>query len=189
MKSYKTLSLLFLPLLLGSFRNEKPVLNAAKKEFDGRAYDSSLMMDFTDNSEDEIKKYYDYSTMITKKGDDLKKYLYDIISQDNYFISYGSSTTSGVGMWYEITDRNWDISNTIDPSTFLFNQENPEDYYLVNYYFENTANYDKTKATNNTVNSTALKEPQRSTMSIRPNRKAYRQTKSIFGPRITDSKS
>lgn len=157
MKSYKTLSLLFLPLLLGSFRNEKPVLNAAKKEFDGRAYDSSLMMDFTDNSEDEIKKYYDYSTMITKKGDDLKKYLYDIISQDNYFISYGSSTTSGVGMWYEITDRNWDISNTIDPSTFLFNQENPEDYYLVNYYFENTANYDKTKATNNTVNSTALK--------------------------------
>lgn len=42
MKSYKTLSLLFLPLLLGSFRNEKPILNAAKKEFDGRAYDSNL---------------------------------------------------------------------------------------------------------------------------------------------------
>lgn len=157
MKRYKPLSLLFLPLLLCSFKTEDNKSYANKQEFDGRAYDKTQMMDFTDSSEDEIKDYYHYSDMITKKGDDLKEYLYNIISNDNYFIPYGTSTSSGVGMWYEITDRNWDISNSIDPSTFKFGGENPEDYYLVNFYFESSANYDKNKATNNSVNSTALK--------------------------------
>ncbi len=157
MKYKKHLPLLFLPLLLCSFKTEDSKSIANKQEFDGRAYDKTQMMDFSDSTTDEIKDYYHYSEMITKKGDDLKNYLYDIISEDNYFIPYGSSTTSGVGMWYEITDRNWDISNSIDPSTFQFGKENPEDYYLVNFYFESSANYDKNKATNNNVNSTSLK--------------------------------
>lgn len=157
MKHTKYLSLLFLPLLLCSFKSEDTKLNANKQAFDGKAYDKTEMMDFSDSTEEEIKNYYNYSEMITKKGNDLKEYLYNVISKDNYFIPYGSSTSSGVGMWYEITDRNWDISNSIDPSTFQFGNENPEDYYLVNFYFEASANYDKTKATNNTVNSTSLK--------------------------------
>ncbi len=164
MKTNKALPLLFLPLFLCSFRQLPESQKAAQKSFDGRAYDKSLTMDFSDSTKQEIEDYYHYDTMIQKKGEDLKTYLHDIISTDNYFVNYGSGTTDGgVGTWYRITDRNWDISDPIDPSTYTFDTESSDSYYLVNFYFEASANYDKTKATNNNVNSTKLKETEGAT--------------------------
>lgn len=164
MKTIKRMPYLFLPLLLCSFRALPENSRAVQKLFDGRAYDKSLAMDFSDSTKEEIEDYYHYDTMVTKKGEELKQYLHDIISADNYFVNYGSGTTDGgVGTWYRITDRNWDISDPIDPSTYTFKGEASDSYYLVNFYFEASANYDKTKATNNNVNSTALKETEGAT--------------------------
>ena len=147
-----SLSSILLTLMLCSFKSQD-VNYAAKKDYDGRAYDTSLQMDFTDSSEAEIKDYYNYDTMITKKGDSLKTYLHNIISTDNYFISYGSGANDGVGKWYRITDRNWYLSEEIDSSNYLFSNDTADKFYLVNCYYEASANYDKTKATNNFVNS------------------------------------
>lgn len=150
MKNVKNLFLLVGTLLLTSF---KALPKEATKTYDGRAYDKTLKMDFSPSTDNEIYQYYGYENMITHKGDDLKKYLYDITSKDNYFVSYGSGTTGGgVGQWYKITDRNWKISSPIDENTYLFNDDTTDKYFTVNMYYEESANDDPKKATNNGIN-------------------------------------
>ena len=139
-----------------SFFSLNTPVREADKTFDGRAYDKNLPMDFTDSSEEEVKLYYNYDEMVQKSGEELKVYLHDKIQEDNYFISYGSGTTyasGGVGCWYKITDRNWELSKEIDPNTYLFDSESPADYRLVNMYYSSEANYNIEKATNNGINS------------------------------------
>ena len=145
MKKSLALLLILSNTLLCSFTNDKPQAKATG--FDGRAYDKTQQMDFTDSTEAEIKDYYDYETMITKKGDDLKSHLYDIISS-----KYSSVTYDEASKWYKITDRNWDISNEIEPSSYKFSLDTPDNYYLYNLYYEEAANQDKNKAINNDVN-------------------------------------
>lgn len=77
-----------------------PVLNATKA-FDGRFYDSSLKMDFTDTSKENIDNYY--STIDnTSTGSSFINELYTVISKDNHFVKYAD-----VNKWYQITDRNY----------------------------------------------------------------------------------
>ena len=141
----KLLFLLTLPQLIASFTTIK---NAPKATFDGRAYDTSLMMDFTDSTTQEVDDYYgDVGELI---GEDLKEYLYDVISANNYFLTYGSGTSSGVSMYYQITDRNWDISEPISPETFTFDGEADDDYYLRLLY--STGNDSRETSYNNSVN-------------------------------------
>lgn len=98
-----------------------------------------------DMSEKELNDYYgDFSN---KRGDELLSYLYLKISKDNNFVSYAS-----VNNWYKITDRNYSISNIIDPSTYDFDNDNGNTYYLNNMYFSSSANNDKTKAISTEVN-------------------------------------
>lgn len=146
MKKSLALLLILSNTLLCSFTNNKP--QAVATNFDGRAYDKNQQMDFTDSTEAEIKDYYDYDTMITKKGDALKSHLYNKISSNYYSVTYEK-----VWDWYKITDRNWDISNEIEPSSYKFKSETPDNYYLYNLYYEEAANQDKNKAINNGVNS------------------------------------
>lgn len=118
-----------------------PVLNA-KKAFDGRFYDSSLKMDFTDTSKENIDKYY--STVDnTSTGSSFINELYTVISKDNHFVKYDD-----VNKWYQITDRNWKLSQPIDPDTFKFSTAN--NYYFTLLYFKD--NETKSKQINNLVN-------------------------------------
>ena len=96
-------------------------------------------------SEKELNDYYgDFSN---KRGDELLSYLYLKISKDNNFVSYAS-----VNNWYKITDRNYSISNIIDPSTYDFDNDNGNTYYLNNMYFSSSANNGKAKAISTEVN-------------------------------------
>lgn len=136
-------------------------INFAKASFDGRAYDSSLMMDFSDLSKQEISQYYTYNSSDVSysledddsKGEEFKTKLYNIISQNNYFIDYGSGD-KGVNQWYKITDRNWELSREITPETYKFADDKVEgdstNFYLNLLYFGD--NSSKEKAINNYVN-------------------------------------
>ncbi|MFA6829864.1 MAG: endonuclease [Bacilli bacterium] len=125
------LILLLLPL---AFSLSSPLTNYASKTFDGRAYNTSQKMDFTDSTTAEIEDYY--GDIGTKKGDDLKDYLYDVLSVDNTFVTYAS----GVTQWYKITDRNWDLSREISPETYLFDDDKIVDgkpnFYETMLYFD-----------------------------------------------------
>lgn len=129
----------------------------AKKTFDGKGYDSSVMMDFTPSSDEEISSYYgDISSLV---GDELKDYLYSKISTHfidgnndsedlKYYQAYG---TSGVTKWYKITDRNWSLSRSITPSTYLFSEDSGNNYYETMLYFED--NTTESKQINTDINN------------------------------------
>lgn len=104
-----------------------PVLNATKA-FDGRFYDSSLKMNFTDTSKENIDKYYS-AVDNTSTGSSFINELYSVISTDNHFVKYAD-----VNKWYQITDRNWELSQPIDPDTFKFSTTN--NYYFTLLYFK-----------------------------------------------------
>lgn len=127
--------------------SNSPVL--ASKTFDGKFYDASQMLDLTDLSAEEVDSYYS-SLDDTSKGEEFRSELYDIISKDNYFIEYGSGSDSGVNKWYKITDRNWELSSSIDPATYKFKNDTASTYYLTLLYFQN--NNDVSKAINSYVN-------------------------------------
>lgn len=119
----------------------------AKKTFDGKAYKTSEVMDFTDSSQKEIDDYYHIDTLKSESGDELKESLYQILSTDSYAVTYNQAFE-----WYKITDRNWELSRTIDPSTYLFAEDTGNNYFEVMMYFEYSANQDPTKAINRDVN-------------------------------------
>lgn len=120
-----------------------PVLNA-KKAFDGRFYDSSLKMDFTDTSKENIDNYYS-AIDNTSTGSSFINELYTVISTDNHFVKYAD-----VNKWYQITDRNWELSQAIDPDTFKFSNDTANNYYFTLLYFQD--NETKSKQINNLVN-------------------------------------
>lgn len=120
-----------------------PVLNA-KKAFDGRFYDSSLKMDFTDTSKENIDNYYS-AIDNTSTGSSFINELYTVISTDNHFVKYAD-----VNKWYQITDRNWELSQAIDPDTFKFSNDTANNYYFTLLYFKD--NETKSKQINNLVN-------------------------------------
>lgn len=135
----------FLPLTF-SMMSFAPIYKATVP-FDGRAYDATQQMDFTDSTKDEINAYYspldDSST-----GEQFRKELYDVISKNNYFVQYGSGD-SGVNQWYKITDRNWALSREINPATYRFSQDKADNYYLSLLYFQDNS---QGKAINSYVN-------------------------------------
>lgn len=147
--SRKKPSALLVPLsflLLASFSAPQPVAVS----FDGRAYDDSIPMDFSDSTEAEVDSYY-ASLPVASVGEDFRKSLYEVLSKDNYFVEYGSGANAGVNRWYKITDRNWSLSRPIDPSTYRFSEDTKDNYYLNLLYFQdNTA---EEKAINSYVNS------------------------------------
>jgi endonuclease I len=121
--------------------------------YDGKAYDTSTVIDLTDSTVNEINAYY--GDVGSQTGSALMSTLYTTISTDNYFLNYGSGL-SDVGKWYQITDRNWSISDPVDPATFKFitsgKSADASSFYLYNMYMSDAANNDKTKAINNAVN-------------------------------------
>lgn len=128
----------------------------ASKAYDGKGYDSSIMMDFDNSTDEEISSYYgDINTLV---GDDLKNYLYTKISThfiDNksdstdlkYYQVYG---TSGITKWYKITDRNWSLSRSITPSTYKFSEDDQDNFFETMMYFEDCTT--KTKQINTDIN-------------------------------------
>lgn len=137
-------------LFLASFTTP----NQAVKAFDGKAYDNKARMDFTDSTEEEVKTYYHYDTVTKESGKTRRKSLYDIISKNNTFVSY-SSGGKDVGAWYKITDRNWQLSQTIDPATYKFADDDKlvngqPVYYETLLYFDDTTT--KSKRINGNVN-------------------------------------
>lgn len=124
-------------------------VNPVAQKFDGRFYDSSLMMDFTDSTQEEIQTYY-ASLGNNTVGQDFMNELYTVLSKDNYFVDYGSGANAGVNQWYKITDRNWALSNPIDPATYKFSADTKDTYYLSLLYFQD--NTTKEKAINSYVN-------------------------------------
>ena len=114
--------------------------------FDGKAFKNTEKMDFSDSSDTEIAAYYSNTT--GKTGDELKERLYDIISYDNYFVTYEKAWS-----WYKITDRNWALSQSISPDNYTFSSDNKDNHYLYLMYFEDSANNDKKKAVNQSINS------------------------------------
>ena len=147
----------FIPLfLLFSFTSSPKKANPGFKT--STFYDSSKALDFTDSTKEEIDTYY--GDIGTRTGDDLMSYLYDVIKCDTadlskYYLPYGSGL-SGVGRWYQITDRNWSISAPIDPATFEFvtsaSSSNNNSFYLYNMYISDSSNNDNLKAISNVVN-------------------------------------
>ena len=142
------LTLLILPTL--NFNTN--ILDAKKSSFQGRYYDSSLklVVPNKDNSplfdDSQLTTYYgSFSNLV---GEDLKNYLYTVISKDNHFIT---SYSTGVTNWYKITDRNWELSKEIDPNTYTFSQDTEDNYYLNLLYFND--NSTKSKQINTDVNS------------------------------------
>ena len=153
MKSIK--QFFFLPiscLLLTSFTNRR----TTSASFDGKAYNSKEQRDFSSSTEEEIKSYYNYDVVSHQKGQTRKKSLYDIISKDNTFVSYSSSSGKGVGTWYKITDRNWELSRKIDSATYRFADDDAivdgkPVLYETRMYFEDTTT--ESKQINGNVNS------------------------------------
>lgn len=154
MKSLKTFLKIIPTIFLFSFLpgNEK----YAAKTYDGRAYNTSLMMDFTNSTSTEIDAYY--GNIGTLTGDSLKNYLYTKIS--THFIDDENDTTdlkyyqvygkSGVTKWYKITDRNWSLSRSISESTYKFADDSGNNYYETMLYFED--NSTQAKQINTDVN-------------------------------------
>lgn len=100
---------------------------------------------FDQISQEELNNYYgDYSS---KRGEELLNYLYSVISKDNTFVSY-----SLVNNWYKITDRNYSLSDNIDPSTYDFDIDNGNTYFLYSMYFSSSSNNNKNKAISTEVN-------------------------------------
>lgn len=134
----------------------------ATKTFDGKFYDSTQKLDLTDSTEAEINDYY--GDIGNKTGDELMSYLYTRIScptedLSKYYLEYGSGVSkSNVGGWYQITDRNWSISDPVNPEDFKFKTKKTDEgisgIYLYNMYISDEANNDKTKAFNNFANGT-----------------------------------
>ena len=122
------------------------------------------IIDLNNCTEEEIKNYY--GNLNNKSGTKLKDYLYDIISKDNTFISYEK-----VSDWYKITDRNYDISNEINPNEYNFQLDNISTYYTYNMYISKESNNDINKAISNAVNSGKVnKEINKVTYTIEDNK-------------------
>ncbi len=142
-------ALLFITLLSSLFSFNTNVKYAATS-FQGRAYDNSqkLVVD-KDLNQEELNQYYqgDIKTITSKKGSELQSYLYNIISKDNYFVTYSKVTD-----WYKITDRNYSLStNKIDPDSYKFTQDQGNNYYLNLLYYTDTTT--ASKQINTDVNS------------------------------------
>lgn len=137
----KAVLISFLPvLLLCSFNS--PTLKASSS-FQGKAYDSSSKLDFTDSTDSEIAAYY--GNQSGKSGSTLMTSLYDVISVSNTYVTYSNVTD-----WYKITDRNWDLSQTIDPDSYKFTLDTGGNYFETMLYFAD--NTTKTKAINTDIN-------------------------------------
>ena len=147
----------FVPLLL-SFSFTSSPKRASSTFKTSTYYDSTKALDFTDSTAAEIESYY--GDIGTRTGDDLMSYLYNVIKCETselskYYLDYGSGL-SGVGKWYQITDRNWSISDSIDPLTFEFvtspSASNTNSFYLYNMYISDSSNNNPNKAISNVVN-------------------------------------
>ena len=147
----------FVPLLL-SFSFTSSPKRASSTFKTSTYYDSTKALDFTDSTAAEIESYY--GDIGTRTGDDLMSYLYNVIKCETselskYYLDYGSGL-SGVGKWYQITDRNWSISDSIDPLTFEFvtspSASNNNSFYLYNMYISDSSNNNPNKAISNVVN-------------------------------------
>lgn len=155
----KLLTLSFLiPVLFASTALTGFPQKAVSKTFQGKFYDSSQKLDFSDSSEEEINQYYGDTGSI--KGEEFKEYLYQKISckteeLSKYYLNYGSGI-DGVGKWYQITDRNWALSETIDPDTFTFitssSDSRCKNTFFYNMYISDESNNDRTKAYSNLSN-------------------------------------
>lgn len=126
-----------------------PLAVQPRVSFQGKAFDASQRLDFTDSTQEEIKSYYNYDLISGQKGKQRRKSLYDIISKDNTFVSY----SSGVTNWYKITDRNWALSQTIDPASYRFSDddkivEGKPVFYETRLYFEDNTTEEKQINTN-----------------------------------------
>lgn len=142
---------------------QAPIKEAGSTFKQGKFYDSTQMLDFTDSTEEEIDAYY--GDIGTLTGDDLLSYLHTKISpaseeeDSKYYLQYsgGLSSANGVSRWYQITDRNWAISDEVTEETFEFvtsaKSEDADTFYLYNMYISDASNNDKTKAYSNVVNS------------------------------------
>ena len=138
----KNILTLILPLfLLCSFT---PFERKASQSYNGRAYDSTQMLDFSSSTEEEINTCY--GDIESKSSSKLMSYLYTVTSNDNYFISYDNAKK-----WYKITDRNWSLSREIQPETYKFSEDIGNNYYNDLLYFED--NSTQTKQINIDVNS------------------------------------
>lgn len=146
-----------IPSLLSFGFTSPSVKNASAKEFSTSVYyDKNKALDFSDCTQSEINTYY--GDISDKKGNDLLSYLYQRISTHDanteegkkYFLTYND-----VGKWYEITDRNWTLSEQIQENTFTFSTQASDNYFLYNVYISDSANNDKTKAFNNKINGFA----------------------------------
>ena len=140
-----------LPILLSFSFTTAPVNYATKAFKQGKFYDSSTKLDFTDSTVEEINSYYGSVGIMT--GNEMKTYLYSKIAVHKaddtdgkkYFLTY-----SQVSDWYKLTDRNWTISDTVTPETFTLTKDNT--YYFYNAYISDAANNDVNKAYTNYVN-------------------------------------
>jgi endonuclease I len=150
-KIFKILSAL--PILLSFSFTPAAKVNYASKDFkQGKFYDSTTKLDFTDSTAEEINNYY--GSVGTMTGNEMKVYLYSKIATHKaddtdgkkYFLTY-----SQVSDWYKLTDRNWSISDTVTPETFTLTKDNT--YYFYNAYISDSANNDITKAYTNYINS------------------------------------
>ena len=112
--------------------------------FSGRAYATSQKMDFTDCSEAEVDAYY--GDIGNRVGDDLKSYLYGKISANSYYVTYSAVTN-----YYKITDRNWELSRSITPDTYLFTEDVGNNFYETLLYFKDITT--EAKQINTNVNS------------------------------------
>lgn len=154
----KNLILIPLNILLGLTPLTNKVMKAAQS-YDGKYYDNTKMLDLSDDTESEVDSYYgDIGDLV---GDNLMSYLYTKIScstadLSKYYLDYGSGL-SGVGRWYQITDRNWSISKEVNPATFKFvtkqKSSDANSFYLYNMYISDSSNNDKNKAYSNVVNT------------------------------------
>lgn len=124
-------------------------VNPVAQKFDGRFYNPSLKMDFTDSTQEEVQTYY-ASLGNNTVGQDFMNELYTVLSKDNHFVDYGSGANAGVNQWYKITDRNWALSRSINPATYKFSEDTKDTYYLSLLYFQD--NTTKEKAINSYVN-------------------------------------
>lgn len=152
--------ILILPLSL--LFSGTPAKRQATPSFDGKFYDSAQKLDLSDATASEIDAYY--GDIGDKTGNDLKDYLYAKIScptgeLSKYYLDYGSGINKkNVGGWYQITDRNWLISDAVDPDTFRFKTKRSDagvsGIYLYNMYISDEANNDRKKAFSNFANGT-----------------------------------
>ena len=153
-----TLLTFILPIIFSTTSSLKLPNLAASQSYDGKYYDSTEKLDLSDCSEDDVNHYY--GDIEDKKGEDLLNYLYTKISckteeLEKYYLPYGSGI-QGVSKWYQITDRNWSISESVNPDTFKFITNNSdsriENTYFYNMYISDSANNDVTKAYSTLIN-------------------------------------